>query len=91
MNLAMARESGSVGFTELNEQEMMWVDGGIDWGGVGRGLFNIVGGLVEGMIGEFAIITEPSYLLKAGGVYALFDGEDRFVEGCNELMNAIKQ
>lgn len=51
MNLAMANGFGGVGFTEMNELEMMWVDGGIDWAGVGSGLFDMVGGVVEGVIG----------------------------------------
>lgn len=32
MEMAMANGFGAVGFTELNEQEMMSVDGGWDWG-----------------------------------------------------------
>jgi len=31
MNLAMVNGFSEVGFVEMNEQEMMSVDGGIDW------------------------------------------------------------
>lgn len=46
MELAMANGFGAVGFTELNEQEMMWVDGGGVLGStlIGAG-FGVVGGV----------------------------------------------
>ena len=53
MELAMANGFGGVGFTEMNEKDMMWVDGGIDLGWIGSGI------AVAGA-GCFAILCAPA-------------------------------
>ena len=46
MEMAMANGFGAVGFTELNEQEMMWVGGG--------GILDTVGSIASGAVGGAA-------------------------------------
>ncbi|MGN0606783.1 MAG: class IIb bacteriocin, lactobin A/cerein 7B family [Oscillospiraceae bacterium] len=42
MDLTM---TNNFGFCELNEQEMMMVDGGVDGWGIASGILNILGGV----------------------------------------------
>ena len=59
MNLAMARESGSVGFTELNEQEMTWIDGGGDVVGFALAIVSAASGaLVSGFVAGRAFVRD---------------------------------
>ncbi len=43
--------TNSFGFCELNEQEMMMVDGGISWNDVGITVSGVAGGYIGGKIG----------------------------------------
>ncbi len=63
MNLAMANGFGGVGFTEMNELEMMWVDGGVNWDRVFAGTTAYLGVIVA-----IAAATSPIGLV-AGAAY----------------------
>lgn len=73
----------------------MWVDGGINWGGVLTGVCETLFGLAEGLGGMSAIIApipEPATkaLSVVAGAGAVVDGLNRGVNGLETIVNAFK-
>lgn len=70
MNLAMANGFSGVGFTEMNEQEMMWIDGG-DFGDFLSGVKSVCKSLVATSVGTCAAAVAAAGITALGAPVAV--------------------
>lgn len=76
-------------FCELNENEMMTVDGGFDGAMWKNGFFQAIGGIVG--IGEGAanVVANPNPINKVLGVGAVASGAYSYYKGAQDMYNAF--
>lgn len=80
MNLAMANGFSGVGFTEMNEQEMMWIDGG-DFGDFLSGVKSVCKSLVATSVGTCAAAVAAAAIVG-------YDNEEEINSTCDACISA---
>ena len=87
--MEMAMNMGA--FEALNDDELMLVDGGINWWGVASGALTIVAGGISIAGGCCMLATpEPTGLTKAGGYLAISGGVASIASGITSIMWALE-
>ena len=84
MELAMTNGFGEVGFAEMNENEMIEIDGGIDGWGIASAILSIAGG-------GFAIaaaVADPEPVSKS---YAIKSGVCWIASGVTGFIGAVTE
>ena len=84
------------GFNEMSQNEMMEVDGGINWWGVVTGFGETLFGLAESLGGAAAIIApipEPATKVVSvvGGAAGVVDGLSRGAAGLEKMVNSFTE
>ena len=64
MEVTMGNGFGAVGFAELNENELMWVDGGVNWWGVGAAVLGAA----------LVLVTLPAAITAVGAAASAIAG-----------------
>jgi succinate-acetate transporter protein len=80
------------GFMDLTEEELMMIDGGVNWLGVVSGASGVLGG-VAGILGGVAALAvpEPTLLTKVAGYTGIVSGVSAVGTGIATIYTSWKE